>query len=50
MKGLPAVDKKPKHVSADDLGDRYTIIIIDLCGLHGITVSCCSSKQYNLFI
>lgn len=22
MKGLPAVDKKPKHVSADDLGDR----------------------------
>lgn len=24
MKGLPAVDEKPKHVSADDLGDRYT--------------------------
>lgn len=24
MKGLPAVDKKPKHVSADDLGDSFT--------------------------
>ncbi|CAH3155335.1 unnamed protein product [Porites evermanni] len=24
MKGLPAVDKKPKHISADDLGDSFT--------------------------
>ena len=22
MKGLPLVDEKPKHISADDLGDR----------------------------
>lgn len=24
MKGLSAVAEKPKHISADDLGDRYT--------------------------
>ncbi|XP_020623752.1 nucleolar protein 14-like [Orbicella faveolata] len=31
MKGLPLVDKKPKHISADDLGDSFTPAEDDRC-------------------
>jgi len=29
MNGLPAVDEKPKHISADDLGDSFTPAVDD---------------------